>query len=67
MFCFCSNGKGEQSQQGFGVSLLKALLDNMPYLPAAATGGELLGVHAEQQTAAFYLIMFTASLSLCLI
>lgn len=40
MFCFSSNGKGEQSQHGFGVSLLKALLDNMPYLPAAATGGE---------------------------
>ncbi|KAM4600039.1 dual E2 ubiquitin-conjugating enzyme/E3 ubiquitin-protein ligase BIRC6 isoform 3-T3 [Fundulus diaphanus] len=34
-----SNGKGEPSQQGFGVSLLKALLDNMSYLPAAATGG----------------------------
>lgn len=39
--CFiCSNGKGEPSQQGFSMSLLKALLDNMPYLPAAATGGE---------------------------
>lgn len=37
---FCSNVKGEQSQQSFGVNLLKALLDNMPYLPAAATGGE---------------------------
>ncbi len=36
----CSNGKGDSSQQGFGVSLLKALLDNMPYLPAAATGGK---------------------------
>uniref|UniRef100_I3JMK3 Dual E2 ubiquitin-conjugating enzyme/E3 ubiquitin-protein ligase BIRC6 n=1 Tax=Oreochromis niloticus TaxID=8128 RepID=I3JMK3_ORENI len=36
-----SNGKGEPSQQGFGVSLLKALLDNMPYLPAAATGGSV--------------------------
>ncbi|XP_054605954.2 dual E2 ubiquitin-conjugating enzyme/E3 ubiquitin-protein ligase BIRC6 isoform X4 [Nothobranchius furzeri] len=36
-----SNGKGDQSQQGFGVSLLKALLDNMPYLPAAATGGSM--------------------------
>uniref|UniRef100_H2L8M7 Baculoviral IAP repeat containing 6 n=1 Tax=Oryzias latipes TaxID=8090 RepID=H2L8M7_ORYLA len=34
-----SNGKGEPSQQGFSMSLLKALLDNMPYLPAAATGG----------------------------
>lgn len=34
-----SNGKGDPNQQGFGVSLLKALLDNMPYLPAAATGG----------------------------
>ncbi|KAL6101444.1 birc6 [Pungitius sinensis] len=36
-----SNGKGEPSQQGFGVSLLKAMLDNMPYLPAAATGGSV--------------------------
>ncbi|KAI3362796.1 hypothetical protein L3Q82_001656 [Scortum barcoo] len=36
-----SNGKGDSSQQGFGVSLLKALLDNMPYLPAAATGGSV--------------------------
>uniref|UniRef100_A0AAQ5Y9L2 Dual E2 ubiquitin-conjugating enzyme/E3 ubiquitin-protein ligase BIRC6 n=1 Tax=Amphiprion ocellaris TaxID=80972 RepID=A0AAQ5Y9L2_AMPOC len=36
-----SNGKGDTSQQGFGVSLLKALLDNMPYLPAAATGGSV--------------------------
>ncbi|XP_028323473.1 baculoviral IAP repeat-containing protein 6 isoform X3 [Gouania willdenowi] len=36
-----SNGKGEPSQQGFGGSLLKALLDNMPYLPAAATGGSV--------------------------
>uniref|UniRef100_A0A8P4K7V8 Dual E2 ubiquitin-conjugating enzyme/E3 ubiquitin-protein ligase BIRC6 n=1 Tax=Dicentrarchus labrax TaxID=13489 RepID=A0A8P4K7V8_DICLA len=36
-----SNGKGDPSQQGFGVSLLKALLDNMPYLPAAATGGSV--------------------------
>lgn len=35
-----SNGKGEPSQQGFGASLLKSLLDNMPYLPAAATGGK---------------------------
>uniref|UniRef100_A0A3B3YZP8 UBC core domain-containing protein n=1 Tax=Poecilia mexicana TaxID=48701 RepID=A0A3B3YZP8_9TELE len=33
----CINGKGEPSQQGFGISLLKALLDNMAYLPAAAT------------------------------
>lgn len=39
-FYVVSNGKGEPSQQGFGVGLLKALLDNMPYLPAAATGGE---------------------------
>lgn len=37
--CF-SNGKGDPAQQGFGVSLLKALIENMPYLPAAATGGE---------------------------
>ncbi|KAI9525107.1 Baculoviral IAP repeat-containing protein 6 [Dissostichus eleginoides] len=37
----CSNGKGDQSQQGFGVSLLKAMLDNMPYLPASATGGSV--------------------------
>lgn len=36
----CSNGKGDPSQHSFGVSLLKALLDNMPYLPAAATGGK---------------------------
>ncbi|XP_062862910.1 baculoviral IAP repeat-containing protein 6 isoform X2 [Trichomycterus rosablanca] len=36
-----SNGKGEQNQQGFGQALLKALLDNMPYLPAAATGGSV--------------------------
>uniref|UniRef100_A0A6Q2Y1R4 Dual E2 ubiquitin-conjugating enzyme/E3 ubiquitin-protein ligase BIRC6 n=1 Tax=Esox lucius TaxID=8010 RepID=A0A6Q2Y1R4_ESOLU len=36
-----SNGKGEPSQQGFGMGLLKALLDNMPFLPAAATGGSV--------------------------
>ncbi|XP_029926712.1 baculoviral IAP repeat-containing protein 6 isoform X5 [Myripristis murdjan] len=36
-----SNGKGDPSQQGFGMGLLKALLDNMPYLPAAATGGSV--------------------------
>ncbi|KAK6293579.1 hypothetical protein J4Q44_G00359050 [Coregonus suidteri] len=36
-----SNGKGEPSQQGFGMGLLNALLDNMPYLPAAATGGSV--------------------------
>ncbi|XP_060789213.1 baculoviral IAP repeat-containing protein 6 isoform X4 [Neoarius graeffei] len=36
-----SNGKGEVNQQGFGQALLKALLDNMPYLPAAATGGSV--------------------------
>ncbi|XP_035388618.1 baculoviral IAP repeat-containing protein 6 isoform X6 [Electrophorus electricus] len=36
-----SNGKGEASQQGFGQALLRALLDNMPYLPAAATGGSV--------------------------
>ncbi|KAI5102813.1 baculoviral IAP repeat-containing protein 6 isoform X13 [Silurus meridionalis] len=36
-----SNGKGEVNQQGFAQALLKALLDNMPYLPAAATGGSV--------------------------
>lgn len=36
---FCSNGRYDPSQQGFGSVLLKALLDNMPLLPAAATGG----------------------------
>uniref|UniRef100_A0A3Q2XNE1 Baculoviral IAP repeat containing 6 n=1 Tax=Hippocampus comes TaxID=109280 RepID=A0A3Q2XNE1_HIPCM len=36
-----SNGKGDPGQQGFVASLLKALLDNMPYLPAAATGGSV--------------------------
>ncbi|XP_030643061.1 baculoviral IAP repeat-containing protein 6 [Chanos chanos] len=36
-----SNGKGDPSQQGFGLALLKALLDNIPYLPAAATGGSV--------------------------
>ncbi|XP_076848185.1 LOW QUALITY PROTEIN: dual E2 ubiquitin-conjugating enzyme/E3 ubiquitin-protein ligase BIRC6 [Brachyhypopomus gauderio] len=36
-----SNGKGEASQQGFGQALLKALLDNMAYLPTAATGGSV--------------------------
>uniref|UniRef100_A0A3B4VL83 Baculoviral IAP repeat containing 6 n=1 Tax=Seriola dumerili TaxID=41447 RepID=A0A3B4VL83_SERDU len=36
-----SNGKGDPSQQGLGVSLLKSLLDNMPYLTAAATGGSV--------------------------
>lgn len=36
-----SNGKGDPAQQGFGVSLLKALIENMPYLPAAATGGSV--------------------------
>ncbi|MFT7805918.1 baculoviral IAP repeat-containing protein 6 isoform X6 [Arapaima gigas] len=36
-----SNGKSDPSQQGFGSALLKALLDNMPYLPAAATGGSM--------------------------
>ncbi|KAM8852773.1 dual E2 ubiquitin-conjugating enzyme/E3 ubiquitin-protein ligase BIRC6 isoform 1-T1 [Synchiropus picturatus] len=36
-----SNGKGDPCNQGFGASLLKALLDNMPYLPAAATGGSV--------------------------
>ncbi|KYO23912.1 baculoviral IAP repeat-containing protein 6 isoform A [Alligator mississippiensis] len=36
-----SNGKCGPSQQGFGSVLLKALLDNMPLLPAAATGGSV--------------------------
>uniref|UniRef100_H3CIY4 Dual E2 ubiquitin-conjugating enzyme/E3 ubiquitin-protein ligase BIRC6 n=1 Tax=Tetraodon nigroviridis TaxID=99883 RepID=H3CIY4_TETNG len=36
-----SSGKGAPSQQNFCASLLKALLDNMPYLPAAATGGSV--------------------------
>ncbi|XP_054832768.1 baculoviral IAP repeat-containing protein 6 isoform X2 [Eublepharis macularius] len=36
-----SNGKFEPSQQGFGSVLLKALLDNISYLPAAATGGSV--------------------------
>lgn len=40
LFCF-STGKGDPGQQGFGQALFKALLDNMPYLPAAATGGDL--------------------------
>lgn len=35
----CSNGRCDPTQQGFGSVLLKALLDNMPLLPAAATGG----------------------------
>ncbi|XP_064411867.1 baculoviral IAP repeat-containing protein 6 isoform X3 [Latimeria chalumnae] len=36
-----SNGKVDRSQQGFGSALLKALLDNLPYLPAAAAGGSV--------------------------
>ncbi|XP_048392897.1 baculoviral IAP repeat-containing protein 6 isoform X1 [Stegostoma tigrinum] len=36
-----SNGKTDASQLGFGGALLKALLDNLPYLPAAATGGSV--------------------------
>ncbi|XP_044308535.1 baculoviral IAP repeat-containing protein 6 isoform X5 [Varanus komodoensis] len=36
-----SNGKFESSQQGFGSILLKALLGNIAYLPAAATGGSV--------------------------
>ncbi|XP_016428418.1 baculoviral IAP repeat-containing protein 6-like [Sinocyclocheilus rhinocerous] len=36
-----STGKGDPGQQGFGQALFKALLDNMPYLPAAATGGSV--------------------------
>lgn len=39
LWFFCSNGRCDPSQQGFGSVLLKALLDNMPLLPAAATGG----------------------------
>lgn len=34
-----SNGKCDPCQPGFGSVLLKALLDNMSFLPAAATGG----------------------------
>ncbi|ETE62917.1 Baculoviral IAP repeat-containing protein 6, partial [Ophiophagus hannah] len=36
-----SNGKFEPSHQGFGSVLLKALLGNISYLPAAATGGSV--------------------------
>ncbi|XP_018120697.1 baculoviral IAP repeat-containing protein 6 isoform X4 [Xenopus laevis] len=36
-----SNGKCEPSQQGFGCVLLKALLENITYLPSAATGGSV--------------------------
>ncbi|KAM6279966.1 dual E2 ubiquitin-conjugating enzyme/E3 ubiquitin-protein ligase BIRC6 isoform 7-T7 [Porphyrio hochstetteri] len=36
-----SNGRCDPSQQGFGSVLLKALLYNMPLLPAAATGGSV--------------------------
>lgn len=39
VYFFSSNGRCDPSQQGFGSVLLKALLDNMPLLPAAATGG----------------------------
>lgn len=41
-FGFYSNGKFEPSQQGFGSVLLKALLGNISYLPAAATGGKFV-------------------------
>ncbi|CAJ0938652.1 unnamed protein product, partial [Ranitomeya imitator] len=34
-----SNGKCDPNQQGFGFVLLKALLENITYLPSAATGG----------------------------
>ena len=34
-----SNGRCDPCQPGFGSVLLKALLDNMSFLPAAATGG----------------------------
>ncbi|CAH2249470.1 baculoviral IAP repeat-containing 6 isoform X1 [Pelobates cultripes] len=36
-----SNGKCDPSQQGFGYVLLKALLENITYLPSAATGGSV--------------------------
>ncbi|XP_078504876.1 dual E2 ubiquitin-conjugating enzyme/E3 ubiquitin-protein ligase BIRC6 isoform X3 [Lissotriton helveticus] len=36
-----SNGKCDPSQQGFGCVLLKALLENMQFLPSAATGGSV--------------------------
>uniref|UniRef100_A0A2K6ES84 Baculoviral IAP repeat containing 6 n=1 Tax=Propithecus coquereli TaxID=379532 RepID=A0A2K6ES84_PROCO len=36
-----SNGKCDPCQPGFGSVLLKALLDNMSFLPAAATGGSV--------------------------
>ncbi|KAK7818399.1 hypothetical protein U0070_018715, partial [Myodes glareolus] len=36
-----SNGKCDPCQPGFGSVLLKALLDNMCFLPAAATGGSV--------------------------
>ena len=36
---FFSNGKCDPCQPGFGSVLLKALLENMSFLPAAATGG----------------------------
>ncbi|XP_053567827.1 baculoviral IAP repeat-containing protein 6 isoform X7 [Bombina bombina] len=36
-----SNGKCDPSQQGFGSVLLKALLENLTYLPSAATGGSV--------------------------
>nr|XP_033791570.1 baculoviral IAP repeat-containing protein 6 isoform X2 [Geotrypetes seraphini] len=36
-----SNGKCDPNQQGFGYVLLKALLDNMTYLPSTATGGSV--------------------------
>ncbi|XP_043914359.1 baculoviral IAP repeat-containing protein 6 isoform X2 [Protopterus annectens] len=36
-----SSGKSDQNQQSFGSSLLEALLDNLPYLPAAAAGGSV--------------------------
>ncbi|XP_012868979.1 PREDICTED: baculoviral IAP repeat-containing protein 6, partial [Dipodomys ordii] len=39
-FCI-SNGKCDPCQPGFGSVLLKALLDNMSFLPAAATGGSV--------------------------
>ncbi|KAG8444151.1 hypothetical protein GDO86_009363 [Hymenochirus boettgeri] len=36
-----SNGKCDPNQQGFGYILLKALLENINYLPSAATGGSV--------------------------
>lgn len=53
-----SNGKGDPNQQGFGQALLKALLDNMPYLPAAATGGNY-GLESSQIGIFLFRTIFT--------